>query len=82
MLENKTYKANLKCVFCKSVLFELPYEGYQPQSGNMIRCANCGKANDYTSIRRTTINKTVETIKEDVHYEIINMFKKAGLKVK
>ena len=28
------------------------------------------------------INKTVETIKEDVHSEIVNMFKKAGFKVK
>lgn len=82
MLKDKTYKANLRCVFCKDNLFELPFEGYQPISGDMIRCANCGKSNDYTSIRRSIINKTVETIKEDVHSEIINMFKKAGFKVK
>ena len=48
----------------------------------MIRCANCGKSNDYTSIRRSTRSKIVETIKEDVHSEIINIFKKAGFKVK
>lgn len=82
MLENKIYKAKLRCIFCKANLFELPFEGYQPISGDMIRCANCGKSNDYTSIRRSIINKTVETIKEDVHSEIINMFKKAGFRVK
>lgn len=82
MLENKTYKTKLRCIFCKANLFELPFEGYQPISGDMIRCANCGKLNDYTSIRRSIINKTIETIKKDVHSEIINMFKKAGLKVK
>lgn len=82
MLKDKTYKAKLRCIFCKANLFELPFEDYQPISGDIIRCANCGKTNDYTSIRRSTINKTIETIKEDVHSEIINMFKKAGFKVK
>lgn len=82
MLKDKTYKAKLRCIFCKANLFELPFEDYQPISGDIIRCANCEKTNDYTSIRRSTINKTIETIKEDVHSEIINMFKKAGFKVK
>lgn len=82
MLENKTYESKLRCIFCKANLFELPFEDYQPISGDMIRCANCGKSNDYTSIRRSTRSKIVETIKEDVHSEIINIFKKAGFKVK
>ena len=82
MLENRTYKVNLKCVFCKSKTFQLPCEGYQPVSGDMIRCANCGNSNDYTFIRRTLINKTVEQIENDVVDEIEKMFKKAGFKIK
>lgn len=76
------YKVELKCVFCKAKIFELPYEGYQPISGDMIRCANCGNSNDYTSIRRTAIDKTVSKIEEDVCHEIVKTFKKAGFKVK
>lgn len=82
MHKDKTYTVKLKCVFCRAKTFELPYEGYKPISGDMIRCANCGKSNDFTSIRRTAINKTIETIKEDMQEELINMFKKAGFKVK
>lgn len=82
MLEDKSYKVNLKCIFCKGTLFELPFEGYQPVSGDLIRCANCGQSNDYTSIKRTAINKTFDIIQNDVQDEIIKMFKKAGFKVK
>lgn len=76
------YKIELKCVFCRAKIFELPYEGYQPISGDMIRCANCGNSNDYTSIRRIAIDKTVSKIEEDVCNEIVKTFKKAGYKVK
>lgn len=82
MLEDKNYKVNLKCVFCRGVLFELPFEGYQPVSGDLIRCANCGKSNDFTSIKRTSTNKTFSVIQNDVQNEMIKMFKKAGFKIK
>lgn len=76
------YKVELKCVFCKSKIFQLSYEGYQPISGDMVRCANCGKPNDYTSLKRTAINKTISEIENDVHNEIKKIFKNAGFKVK
>ena len=76
------YKVELKCVFCRAKIFELPYEGYQPISGDMIRCAICGNSNDYTSLRRTAISKTVATIQDDVCNEVKKIFKKAGFKVK
>ena len=40
----------------------------------MIRCANCGNSNDYTSIRRTAISKTVATIQDDVCNEVKKIF--------
>lgn len=82
MLEDKEYKVNLNCIFCKATIFELPYEGYQPNSGELIRCANCGNANDFTSINNLAINKTLKVIEKDIQNEILSMFKKAGFKVK
>lgn len=82
MLENKNYKVNLKCVFCRGVLFELPFEGYQPTSGDLIRCANCGQSNDFTSIKRTSTNKAFNAIQNNVQNEIIKMLKKTRFKVK
>lgn len=76
------YKVELKCIFCRSKIFQLPYEGYQPISGDMIRCANCGNSNDYTSLRRTAIGKTVATIQDDVCNKVKKILKKAGFKVK
>ncbi len=82
MLEDKKYTAKLKCIFCQSEMFELPYEGYQPEEGEMIKCSNCGRLNDFSSIKNLEINNTVEQIKEDVHNELKKMFKKSGFKFK
>ena len=82
MPEERTYNINLKCIFCRAKTFQLPYEGYKPVSGDMLRCANCGHSNDYTFIRRIAINKIVAKIEKDFTNEIKSMFKKAGFKVK
>ena len=82
MLEDKKYTAKLKCIFCQSEMFELPYEGYQPEEGEMIKFSNCGRLNDFSSIKNLEINNTVEQIKEDVHNELKKMFKKSGFKFK
>jgi len=76
------YIVNVKCVFCGSNSFELPYEGYQPELHEMIKCSNCGNANYFEAARKVAIQKTVEVIEEDVHKEIVKMFKKSGFKVK
>ena len=44
----KTIK--LRCVFCRSNEFALPFEGYSPPAGSFVVCANCGKENDITSL--------------------------------
>lgn len=82
MLEDKRYTVKLKCVFCKSELFELPEEDYQPEEGEMIKCSNCGRLNDFSSIKKLEINNTVKQIKEDVHNELKKIFKKSGFKIK
>ncbi|PJH85542.1 MULTISPECIES: hypothetical protein [Pseudomonas] len=40
----------LRCVFCRSNEFALPWEGYTPPAGSFVVCANCGRENDITSL--------------------------------
>jgi hypothetical protein len=40
----------LRCVFCRSNEFALPFENYSPPAGSFVVCANCGKENDITSL--------------------------------
>lgn len=82
MLEDKKYTVKLKCIFCKSETFELPKEDYWPEEGEMVKCSNCGRLNDFSSIKKLEISNTVEQIKQDMHNEIKNMFKKSGFKLK
>lgn len=44
----------LRCTFCRSHEFALPYEGYSPPPGSFVVCANCGRENDMTSLLVTT----------------------------
>jgi hypothetical protein len=44
----KTIK--LRCVFCRSHEFALPWENYSPPAGSFVVCANCCKENDITSM--------------------------------
>lgn len=48
----KHEEIKLKCLFCFSTSFELPEENYTPKSGEMIKCSNCGKLNNYDSMMR------------------------------
>ena len=82
MLEDKKYMVRLKCVFCKSELFELPSKNYHPEEGEMIRCSNCGRLNDFSSIKNLEINPIFEKIKNDVQDEIKKLLKKNKLKSK
>lgn len=40
----------LRCVFCRSNEFALPWKNYTPSVGSFVVCANCGKENDVTSL--------------------------------
>ncbi len=64
MEEKKTIK--LRCFFCFGTEFELPYEGYQPENGEQIRCSNCGRTNDYDSLMRVAKRKGKEWAEQEV----------------
>lgn len=49
-MEELKKNISLKCTFCHSELFALPYDDYSPSHGSFIVCANCGRENDVTSL--------------------------------
>ncbi len=61
---------SLICFFCFSTQFVLPEENYQPQSGELIECANCGRLNDYDSLVRVVQRKAEEWAEEQMQTAI------------
>lgn len=78
-MEHET-TTELKCLFCTSTQFELPSENYEPQSGDMLKCANCGRLNDYDSMMRIA-KKAAAARGEKIAKNIINDFEKELKKV-
>ncbi len=70
------YSIKMYCLFCKSEQFELPDENYQPSHGEMIKCANCGRLNDYTSMFQITKEKGMQIAKEEAEKVIKDFPKK------
>ena len=69
-------KIKMYCLFCKSEQFELPAENYQPSDGEMIKCANCGKLNDYTSMLEVAKEKAMQIAKEEAEKMVKESSKK------
>ena len=68
----------LRCIFCGSQSFELPEEGYQPEHGEQILCANCGRTNDYDSLLNVAKKHAKEWTEKQVQKELDNFTKKIG----
>ncbi len=68
---DKKYKVTLKCVFCSSTQFEYD-ENCPPKDGDLIKCENCGKINDYTTIKNLCVNQKIKEIEKEVHNEVKN----------
>ncbi len=63
------HQAVLQCIFCGSSKFEYD-ENNMPKDGDMIKCSNCGKLNDLSSIKKLAIYKKVSEIKTEFTNEI------------
>lgn len=70
----------LKCLFCTSTQFEIPEENYEPQPGDMLKCANCGRLNDYDSMMRV-VEKEAEEWGEKVAQDLMKDLDKQLKKV-
>ncbi len=73
-MEEKT-QMSLQCLFCCSTQFEVPEEGYHPQPGEQIKCANCGRTNDYDSLMRVVKRKGTEWAEEQAQEVIVDFTK-------
>ena len=72
---------SLQCLFCCSPQFELPEEGYQPQPGEQIKCANCERMNDYDSLVRVVKRKGKEWAEEQAQELVDDVTKQLKKKV-
>ena len=59
---DKQCKAILKCVFCGSTF---PKESYQPQENELIKCSNCGRENDFSSIKGMAVTEKLDESKKE-----------------
>lgn len=75
MMEDLKKTIRLRCAFCRSEQFALPFEGYSPPSHSLVVCANCGRENDVTSLLIVTKSKGRE-IAEAYADEIVKQVKK------
>jgi hypothetical protein len=69
----KTIK--LRCSFCRSNEFALPWEGFRPPAGSFVVCANCGHENDITSLLLVAKSTGIATAKEYAE-QLVNDMKK------
>ena len=60
----------LRCIFCKSASFDVPYDGYEPKPGEQIKCVNCGRSNDYSSLLSLACKEGEKIAKEIIDGKI------------
>ncbi|MCB5312559.1 hypothetical protein [Yersinia intermedia] len=63
MMEDLKKTIRLRCAFCRSEQFALPYEDYSPPGHSFVVCANCGRENDVTSLLIVANSKGMEIAK-------------------
>ena len=72
----------LECVFCSSTKFEIPGDDYCPQQGELIKCGNCGKLNDFSSLEKVVHAKGKEWVKSQADKILKDAFKKMSKNLK
>ena len=77
-MNDKKTQVSLMCLFCTSDQFVIPEDDYQPQSGDLLRCANCGKVNDYDSLMRVIQRKATEWAEEQAQDLLHDFSKQIG----
>ncbi len=73
-------QTKMHCLFCKSDQFELPGRDYQPSPGEMIKCASCGRLNDYSSMLKLMKEQAIEMAKVEAERIVRETFKSFKLK--
>ena len=70
---DKNYSVEVECLFCDAALkVEV---GKEYQSGDMIKCSECGELNDYDSLLDVAKEKGMELVKVELEKELKSKFK-------
>ncbi|MGP2467992.1 hypothetical protein V1956_05120 [Yersinia sp. 2540 StPb PI] len=84
MMEDLKKTIRLRCAFCRSEQFALPYEDYSPPGHSFVVCANCGRENDVTSLLIVAKSKGMKIAKayadelvEQMKKDLVKSFKKS-----
>lgn len=72
---------NLECIFCRSTQFQIPSKNYKPQQGELLKCENCGKLNDFEKIVHAKGKKWVKDQADNIVRDLLNKMNKS-LKLK
>ncbi|EKN3500305.1 hypothetical protein ACQIBV_000140 [Yersinia enterocolitica] len=75
MMEDLKKTIRLRCAFCRSEQFALPYEDYSPPGHGFVVCANCGRENDVTSLLIVAKSKGMKIAKAYAD-ELVEQMKK------
>lgn len=82
MMDDLNETIRLRCSFCRSEQFALPYTDYSPPGHSFVVCANCGRENDVTSLLIIAKSKGMEIARayaerlvEQVEKDLVNSFK-------
>lgn len=75
MMEDLKKTIRLRCAFCRSEQFALPYEDYSPPGNSFVVCANCGRENDVASLLIVAKSKGIEIAKAYAD-ELVEQMKK------
>jgi len=75
MMEDLKETIRLRCTFCRSEQFALPYTDYSPPGHSFVICANCGRENDVTSLLIVAKSKGMEIAKTYAD-ELVEQMKK------
>ncbi|EAS5320258.1 hypothetical protein D8T91_19675 [Salmonella enterica] len=82
MMDDLKETIRLRCSFCGSEQFALPYTDYSPPGHSFVVCANCGRENDVTSLLIIAKSKGMEIARayaerlvEQVEKDLVNSFK-------
>ncbi|NTX69474.1 hypothetical protein FCH31_08490 [Lelliottia amnigena] len=75
MMEDLKETIRLRCTFCRSEQFALPYTDYSPPSHSFVICANCGRENDVASLLIVAKSKGMEIAKAYTD-ELVEQMKK------
>lgn len=72
----------LRCAFCFSTEFMIPYEGYEPLPGELVACGNCHSWNDFESVLGVAEDEVLKIAEEAVLAAVHKSLSKAGFKIR